>query len=97
MKAQGGFLTAMVAVNVAVPVLVSWGLRLVPGEARTGLLLIGAAGILALNLWVLRRHPERQRWVWGVIVLNLAALVAFASIAAATALPGLWLLLKTVF
>lgn len=97
MREPGGFLAAMVAVNVALPVLVSWGLGLVPGGARLGLVLIGAAGIVALNLWVMRRYPERRSWVLGVVVLNLAALVGLGSVAAVTALPGLWLLLGTVF
>ena len=87
----------MLAVNVAVPIVASWALRLVPGGAGLVPVLMIAAGLLALNLWVARRYPERRGWVWGVIALNLAALAGLGSIAAATAVPGLWLLLRMAF
>ena len=91
------FLTAMTAVNVAIPFL---GARLLPwvfpDGSRVVAVMAFAAGLVSLNFWIARRFPRWRVWVWLITGLNLVALILFGSLAAATALPGVWLLLRTL-
>jgi hypothetical protein len=97
MTANARFITAMIAVNIAVPLAMSAGLGLVSSRwPRLTLFYICVIVLFTLNQYVAAKLPSFRKWVWSVQALNLIATALFGTVGFVTSLSALRTLVTQV-
>lgn len=89
------FIQSMIAVNVACPLAMSFGLGVVDGRwPRLALFWICVIVLFSLNQYIAHKLPTYRRWVWGMQGLNLLGTVLFGTVGAASGASILWFLIN---